>query len=117
MTGPEVSWPKKKIPVEKLYDLGKFFFTAGTATLAFLAAAEKINTPSEWHNALIIAAVLLACATVLAAAMVIGGCPYAKTTLEESGWPTILAALWFALWVLGAGFGLYAVIPHGTPSG
>jgi hypothetical protein len=112
MTSPEVNWPQKKIPVEKLYDLGKFFFTAGTATLAFLAAAEKINTSSAWHSGLILAAVLLACATVLAAAMVIGGCPYAKTTFEESAWPTFLAVLWFALWVLGAGFGLYAVILH-----
>ena len=102
---------KQGIGFKQLLELGKFCFTAGTATLAFLAAAEKINAPSEWSSQLILASVLLGIATIIAAAMVVTAAPNAPAVDNASKWPTWSAIVWFLLWTAGAAIGLCAVLP------
>ena len=107
----------QKIYSKQLFELGKFFFTAGTATLAFLVAAEKVNAPSEWKDPLVLACYLLLAATILATAMVIKAAPHSATREDVATWPTGTIVLWFGLWVAGSIVGLRAVLPTPpTPS-
>lgn len=103
-----------RIAIAKLYDLGKFCFTAGTATAAFLFTAEKINEVAVWDWRLTSASVALLAATVLSVRMVIAGAPHIKMPLVPEKMalgPTGLVNLWFVLWAAGAVLGIWAVLP------
>ena len=115
-----IDWLKQGIELKNLVDLGKFCFTSGTATLAFLVAAEKINAPSDWGVLLIIACAVLAIATMLAAGMVIAGTPHDTSAIPRvtgtgSFFATWIVLAWFGLWVFGTALGLYAVVPNPAP--
>jgi hypothetical protein len=105
------SW-SDRLTIAKLYDLGKFFFTVGTSTMAFLFTAEKINATSAWDAPLIRAFIALAIATALALGMVIAAAPDAKVGFNKiKQWPTVSVVIWFAAWAYGTYSGIRAVLP------
>ena len=106
------SWAERWVLV-KLYDLGKFCFGVGTATIAFLFTAQKITPSATWEDALKWGFLFLVVAIALSIGMVIAAAPYLKDKLALT--PThmkIAAAViaWFLLWGIGTGLGVYAVL-------
>jgi len=106
------SWADRLV-IAKLYDLGKFFFGVGTATIAFLFTAEKISPSGEWESGLKWGFGLLVLAIALSIGMVIAAAPYVKEKLilPATRWTLEgIVIAWFALWAIGTGLGVGTIL-------
>jgi hypothetical protein len=112
LLGTEAASWNDRLTIAKLYDLGKFFFTVGTSTMAFLFTAEKINPVATWSNGLGWSFMVLVIASLFALAMVIAAAPHTKPGFDKiKDWPTASVIAWFGAWVLGTALGVRAVLP------
>lgn len=101
----------------KEYDLGKFFFTVGSGTLGFLLVAAKLNKPiADWTTPLIVSFTALVGATLVSLVMVIpkkwfieGSTDLFAKRAEIVKRTVMEARLWFCLWLMGIGAGVWGV--------
>jgi hypothetical protein len=108
------SWAERWV-LAKLYDLGKFCFGVGTATIAFLFTAQKMTPSGTWEPGLKHGFVLLVIALAVSIGMVIAAAPYLKDKVTRSLVSSqIVIALvvlgWFLLWGIGTWQGVSAVL-------
>ena len=100
----------------KEYDLGKFFFTVSSGTIAFLLAAEKLTDGASWSYQLVFSFIVLLVAMIISLVMVVpkqwSVDEFTDLFDKRSGIivRTIRETyLWFALWLVGVCLGVWAV--------
>jgi hypothetical protein len=110
------SWAER-LSIAKLYDLGKFFFGVGTATIGFLFTAQKMNPSGTWEPDLKTGFGLLVLSLAISILMVILAAPYLKEKLAAArtwAWPhwviNGIVVAWFLAWGAGTLSGVRAVL-------
>jgi hypothetical protein len=115
-----VEWAKKEISsvTDTRFEVAKFLFSASTATLGFFVAAWKLIHPGTSFSGAIVCCVSFLCVDVAVAMWIFWPIFHyfgsrsdihreherlAKRLMTEG-------AIWSALWAIGIGFGLWAIL-------